>query len=238
MRLFTAWRHDLVCRDAVALMTDYLEDALSRSNRARLERHLAQCDGCDEYLRQMRETIRLLGRIEPDDLSLEARDEIVRSSSGTAKRQVRTAKRTLAAAPLGTQYRRRDPSLRDEPHTRRSWRDETVRDPWGLPERRGSYVSSAESVRRWLGTGGRGRPGAQRASAASAAPTQTGQPGGGGPCGAEPSERPARSTILRVRHSASAVLPSHLRQLVRLCRHRCRLQQSQLQLDRAGRHLR
>lgn len=77
MRLFTAWRHDLVCRDAVALMTDYLEDALSRSNRARLERHLAQCDGCDEYLRQMRETIRLLGRIEPDDLSLEARDEIV-----------------------------------------------------------------------------------------------------------------------------------------------------------------
>ena len=77
MRLLTAWRHDLVCRDAVALMTDYLEGALSRSARARLERHLAQCDGCDEYLRQMRETIRLLGRIEPDDLSVEARNEIV-----------------------------------------------------------------------------------------------------------------------------------------------------------------
>ncbi len=77
MRLLTAWRHDLVCRDAVALMTNYLEGVLSRSDRARLERHLAQCDGCDEYLRQMRETIRLLGRIEPDDLPSEARDEIV-----------------------------------------------------------------------------------------------------------------------------------------------------------------
>ncbi len=77
MRLFTAWRHDLVCRDAVSLMTDYLEGVLSRPDRARLERHLAQCDGCDEYLRQMRETIRLLGRVEPEDLSFEARDEIV-----------------------------------------------------------------------------------------------------------------------------------------------------------------
>jgi anti-sigma factor RsiW len=77
MRLLTRWRHDLVCRQAVALMTDYLEGALSRSARSRLERHLAACDGCDEYLAQMRTTIRVLGRIEPDDLSVEARDEIV-----------------------------------------------------------------------------------------------------------------------------------------------------------------
>lgn len=77
MRLLTPWRHDLVCRDAVTLMTDYLEGVLPRSARSRLERHLAECDGCDEYLRQMRETIRVLGRVEPDDLSPEAREEIV-----------------------------------------------------------------------------------------------------------------------------------------------------------------
>jgi anti-sigma factor RsiW len=77
MRLLTAWRRDLVCRDAVALMTDYLEGALSRSARSRFERHLALCDGCDEYLRQMRATILVLGSVEPDDLSPEARDEIV-----------------------------------------------------------------------------------------------------------------------------------------------------------------
>ena len=77
MRLLTPWRHDLVCRQAVALMTDYLEGALP-ALPVRLERHLAAvCDGCDEYLRQMRMTIRILGHIEPDDLSVEAREEIV-----------------------------------------------------------------------------------------------------------------------------------------------------------------
>ncbi|MGD0082573.1 MAG: zf-HC2 domain-containing protein [Acidimicrobiales bacterium] len=77
VRLLSAWRRDLVCRDAVALMTDYLEGALSPRQRARLERHLAGCDGCDEYLRQMRLTIDVLGRVEPEDLPIEARDELV-----------------------------------------------------------------------------------------------------------------------------------------------------------------
>ena len=77
VRLMSAWRRELVCRDAVALVTDYLEGALSKRDRARFERHLAACDGCDEYLRQMRATINLLGRVEPEDLDPAARDEIV-----------------------------------------------------------------------------------------------------------------------------------------------------------------
>ncbi|MGH9171686.1 MAG: zf-HC2 domain-containing protein [Acidimicrobiales bacterium] len=77
MRLLSPWRRDLVCRDAVALVTDYLEGALSRRDRARLERHLADCDGCEEYLRQMRKTILLLGSVQPGDLEPEARDAIV-----------------------------------------------------------------------------------------------------------------------------------------------------------------
>jgi len=77
VRLLSAWRRELVCRDAVALMTDYLEGALSPRRRARLERHLAGCDGCEEYLRQMRITIEVLGRVEPEDLPAEARDELV-----------------------------------------------------------------------------------------------------------------------------------------------------------------
>jgi anti-sigma factor RsiW len=77
VRLMSAWRRELVCRDAVALVTDYLEGALSKRDRARFERHLAACDGCDEYLRQMRATINLLGRVEPGDLDPAARDEIV-----------------------------------------------------------------------------------------------------------------------------------------------------------------
>jgi len=77
MRLLSARRRDIVCRDAVALMTDYLEGVMPARQRARLGRHLAGCDGCDEYLRQMRATIALLGRVQPGDLAPETRDGLV-----------------------------------------------------------------------------------------------------------------------------------------------------------------
>lgn len=67
----------LVCRDAVELITDYLENALSRRDRARLEAHLSGCPHCSEYLAQMRRTLDLLGRIEPDELAPEVQDELV-----------------------------------------------------------------------------------------------------------------------------------------------------------------
>ncbi len=35
----------LVCRDAVELVSDYLDGTLSRHQRRRLEKHLAACDG-------------------------------------------------------------------------------------------------------------------------------------------------------------------------------------------------
>jgi len=62
-------RRDLVCQQAVELVTDYLEGSLSRSARRRFEAHLAGCPHCTEYLAQMRETIRLTGRLTPDDLT-------------------------------------------------------------------------------------------------------------------------------------------------------------------------
>jgi anti-sigma factor RsiW len=70
-------RRDLVCRQAVALATDYIEDALPRGDRARFERHLAGCPHCSEYLDQMRTTIRALGKVEPDTLSPEARSDLI-----------------------------------------------------------------------------------------------------------------------------------------------------------------
>jgi anti-sigma factor RsiW len=70
-------RHDLLCRQAVELVTDYLEGTLSRRARRRFEAHLARCPHCTEYLAQMRETIRLAGRLEPEDLTPQQRDEFV-----------------------------------------------------------------------------------------------------------------------------------------------------------------
>ena len=75
--MFRRRRQELVCREAVELITDYLEDALDRRNRARLETHLAACPNCTEYLAQIRRTLDLLGRIEPEALDPEVQDELV-----------------------------------------------------------------------------------------------------------------------------------------------------------------
>ena len=68
-------RSELVCREVVELVSDYLEGALSRSERRRFERHLAGCENCTEYLRQMRATIALTGRLAPEDLTPMMREE-------------------------------------------------------------------------------------------------------------------------------------------------------------------
>ena len=78
VRLLDAWRRDIVCRQAVALMSDYLDGVLPRRQRKRLERHLADCDGCDEYLRQLRSVVGLLGRAQPEDLDPDTREGLVR----------------------------------------------------------------------------------------------------------------------------------------------------------------
>jgi anti-sigma factor RsiW len=70
-------RRALDCRRAVELVTDYLEGALSDRDRDRFEAHLADCPFCEEYLAQMRVTIGALGRIEPESLGPEVRDELV-----------------------------------------------------------------------------------------------------------------------------------------------------------------
>ncbi|MBV9380332.1 MAG: zf-HC2 domain-containing protein [Streptosporangiaceae bacterium] len=70
-------RREIVCQQAVELVTDYLEGALSRSARRRFEAHLAGCPHCTEYLAQMRETISLAGRVTPGDLSPRAQDDLI-----------------------------------------------------------------------------------------------------------------------------------------------------------------
>lgn len=70
-------RRRLVCREAVALMSDYLEGRLVDRDRTRLERHLAACPHCSEYLLQLRTTLDALGRVEPDDLEPAVLDELV-----------------------------------------------------------------------------------------------------------------------------------------------------------------
>jgi anti-sigma factor RsiW len=65
---------ELACQEVVELVTSYLEDALSAEDRERFEEHLVFCDGCQNYLAQMRETIVVTGwsPLEPLPAALEA----------------------------------------------------------------------------------------------------------------------------------------------------------------------
>ena len=63
------------CREIVELMTEYLDGALSEPDRKRFESHLTGCDGCTEYLEQLRTTMRLTAKTAdqtfPDELEAE-----------------------------------------------------------------------------------------------------------------------------------------------------------------------
>jgi predicted anti-sigma-YlaC factor YlaD len=67
----------LECRDVVEVVTDYLEGALSASDALLIDRHLASCEGCRRYLRQMRITIDTLGRLGEDDVPAEMRERLL-----------------------------------------------------------------------------------------------------------------------------------------------------------------
>lgn len=65
------------CREVVELMTDYIEGALSESDRARFEAHLSTCDGCTRYLEHLRTTIRLSGKLGADTIPPELEAELL-----------------------------------------------------------------------------------------------------------------------------------------------------------------
>jgi anti-sigma factor RsiW len=68
---------DLVCRQAVALVTDYLDDVLPRRQRRRFEAHLRGCPNCRRYLEQIRLTIDTVGQVEPEELDPAVKDELI-----------------------------------------------------------------------------------------------------------------------------------------------------------------
>jgi anti-sigma factor RsiW len=70
-------RKDMVCQQAVELVTDYLDGALSRRDRRRFEAHLRACPNCSAYLEQIRATIALSGSLKPEDLTPEARTDLI-----------------------------------------------------------------------------------------------------------------------------------------------------------------
>ena len=75
--MLTLRRRDIVCQQAVEMVTDYLEGSLSRRDRRRFESHLRGCPNCSAYLEQIRITIELTGAIDPEELTPEAKQDLI-----------------------------------------------------------------------------------------------------------------------------------------------------------------
>jgi anti-sigma factor RsiW len=69
----------LSCQELVELVTDYLEGALDERDLRAFEAHLAGCDGCTEYLDEMRTTIRVVGTLTPNDLTQAAETALLQA---------------------------------------------------------------------------------------------------------------------------------------------------------------
>jgi hypothetical protein len=60
---------EVACRELVRLVTDYLDGALPPQWRRGLDEHLDRCDGCTDYLRQIRAVIDAVERLAEDERS-------------------------------------------------------------------------------------------------------------------------------------------------------------------------
>lgn len=65
------------CREVVELITAYLEGDLVTDERRRVEEHLAGCQGCTNYLEQMRATIRLTGMLTEEQIPEEQKAKLL-----------------------------------------------------------------------------------------------------------------------------------------------------------------
>jgi anti-sigma factor RsiW len=68
---------ELTCKEVVELVNDYLVEALSASDRALFEEHLATCPACTTYLQQMKTTVELSGRVCEESLADDVKRELL-----------------------------------------------------------------------------------------------------------------------------------------------------------------
>jgi anti-sigma factor RsiW len=70
-------RQDIVCREFVEEVTNYLEGKLTEAEERWTDEHLAQCDHCRAYLAQMRSTISALKGLRESELDQDLRSRIL-----------------------------------------------------------------------------------------------------------------------------------------------------------------
>ena len=94
----------LTCQELVELVTDYSENALGPADRPRFDAHVAECPGCDIYLRQMQTTLELVGAT---------------AGLETDPRSLRCSTRSVTGGAVGPEMIEVRMVLRGEPRTHR-----------------------------------------------------------------------------------------------------------------------
>ena len=59
---------ELTCQEMVELMNDYLEGRLTPAQLSEFERHLVYCDGCADYLQQLRQLRTAATRLREEEI--------------------------------------------------------------------------------------------------------------------------------------------------------------------------
>ena len=65
------------CDEFVELVTAYLDGSLDAATERRFVEHLAECDGCDRYLEQIRHAVHTLATLPAQSLPGQARDRLL-----------------------------------------------------------------------------------------------------------------------------------------------------------------
>jgi len=68
---------EMSCQELVEVITDYLEGSLPEEDRVRFEAHLRECPWCQNYVDQMRRTVRTLGSLAREPLAPEVREKLL-----------------------------------------------------------------------------------------------------------------------------------------------------------------
>lgn len=69
--------NEMSCKELVEVITDYLEGTLPSADRVRFEQHLGECEGCMNYLEQMKVSVQVLGRLSEGSIPPQAREELL-----------------------------------------------------------------------------------------------------------------------------------------------------------------
>ena len=68
----------LTCREMTEVITDYLERRLPLRKRLLFQMHIGMCRHCRAYLRQMKLTVRSLGKLAPPPIPEDVKAELLR----------------------------------------------------------------------------------------------------------------------------------------------------------------